>query len=98
MNHSSCLPETSPPQEQAALREVPDDGQRPLFLRIWTRKEAYVKATGDGLARPFSSFAVSTGPTAELLWADADDAGRWQLHDLPLPGPEFLVAEHLAEH
>lgn len=76
------------PDERAAVRTARDDGERQrIFLRIWTRKEAYVKATGEGLSRPMSSFGVSTGERAALLWAEGDDAGRWRLADLPLPEP-----------
>lgn len=32
------------------------------FLRLWTLKEAFVKATGEGLARPLDSFAFSLDP------------------------------------
>lgn len=74
-------------EEAAAVRTARDEERRRIFLRVWTRKEAYVKATGEGLARPMSSFGVSTGEHAALLWADGDDAVRWRLEDLSLPGP-----------
>lgn len=47
------------PREVAALQEQPAD-QLPLaFLRLWTVKEAYVKALGLGLSREPSSFCVT---------------------------------------
>ncbi len=74
-------------EERLALRATDDHARRIAFLRIWTRKEAYLKATGEGLGRPLSSFAVSAGEQPRLLWAEGDDVGRWRLADVPLPGP-----------
>jgi len=55
------------PLEVEALGRL-DEDQRPLaFLRLWTVKEAYVKALGFGLAREPSSFSVRLdGPEAVI--------------------------------
>lgn len=45
------------PEEQAQLRCANDPWE--AFYRCWTRKEAFVKATGDGLSMDLRSFAVS---------------------------------------
>lgn len=74
------------PEEVAALLAAPEHERTAVFLRIWTRKEAYLKATGEGLARPMSSFAVSAAEPAVLLRADGDDPVRWTVVDLPLAG------------
>jgi 4'-phosphopantetheinyl transferase len=58
------------PLEQAAA------GSLPTFFRIWTRKEAILKATGEGFRREPASFAALED-SLEL------DGGRWQLFDLP---------------
>lgn len=83
--------------EQAALARVPPR-QRPLCaLAAWTRKEAFVKATGLGLTVPLDSFDVSIGPDepARLLRvADApQEAVNWQLvHLIPAEGYVGTVA------
>jgi 4'-phosphopantetheinyl transferase len=57
------------------------------FFRCWTRKEAYIKATGDGLSLPLSQFDVSldAGETIALLATrpDAEEAERWSLREVP---------------
>ncbi|MCI0476881.1 MAG: 4'-phosphopantetheinyl transferase superfamily protein, partial [Anaerolineales bacterium] len=59
------------------------------FFNGWTRKEAYVKARGDGLAIPLDSFDVSLKPgePARLLGnrLDASEVGRWSLAAIGLP-------------
>lgn len=42
-------------EECAYLKEHPDASS---FTRIWTRKESYVKATGQGIKTPFPSFST----------------------------------------
>jgi 4'-phosphopantetheinyl transferase len=87
------------PQEVAALRGLPEAQQAEAFFWAWTRKEAYLKARGEGLTSSLSHFAVSLAPEepAKLLWVQGDEqeAGRWSLRHLE-PGPGYagaLVAE-----
>jgi 4'-phosphopantetheinyl transferase len=47
------------PVEQAALAAVPATERRWAFFAGWTRKEAFLKALGEGLSRPLDSFDVS---------------------------------------
>jgi 4'-phosphopantetheinyl transferase len=64
------------------------------FFSCWTRKEAYLKACGEGLARSLSSFSVplTTDPAhtpVDLYVASKDivPAKRWSLYTLrPAPG------------
>jgi 4'-phosphopantetheinyl transferase len=71
------------PREVAALAEVAPGEQERAFFTCWTRKEAYLKACGDGLARPLDGFTVSLRPgeTARVLEVEGDpaEAGRWSL-------------------
>jgi 4'-phosphopantetheinyl transferase len=78
-------------QEQEALRALPPGTKQAGFYHCWTRKEAYLKALGDGLARPLDQFSVSLAPgePARLLTVagDAREAERWSLRALePAPG------------
>jgi 4'-phosphopantetheinyl transferase len=50
------------PVEQAALAAVPAEQRRWAFFAGWTRKEAFLKALGQGLSRPLDSFDVSLAP------------------------------------
>ncbi|MFT4979699.1 MAG: 4'-phosphopantetheinyl transferase [Myxococcota bacterium] len=69
--------------EQAALASFPSEHWTTAFFRCWTRKEAYVKAIGDGLSAPLERFTVSLGPIAQLERLDGSQAAaaRWTLID-----------------
>jgi 4'-phosphopantetheinyl transferase len=74
------------PGERDALAEFAADRQHDAFFACWTRKEAYMKARGDGLHLPLDAFDVEflPGRAARLLETrhDPDDAQRWTLHEL----------------
>jgi 4'-phosphopantetheinyl transferase len=60
------------------------------FFLCWTRKEAYVKARGEGLGIPLRSFEVSLTP-GEPAILRSDDTAKWNLLSL-LPFPGFVAA------
>ena len=76
--------------ERAALRQLPQDDRHNAFFRCWTRKEAFIKALGEGLSHPLDQFDVTLTPQdpAALLATrpDASEAKRWMLWNICLPG------------
>jgi 4'-phosphopantetheinyl transferase len=46
-------------RELTVFRKMPLDRRRRAFFYAWTRKEAFVKATGEGMSRPLSTFEVA---------------------------------------
>ncbi len=50
------------PEEARLVRTTPPEQQARLLFRFWTLKEAFIKATGEGLRRPLNSFSFSLDP------------------------------------
>lgn len=66
------------PAEAEYIRTQPPGERDRAFFEIWTRKEAYVKAVGDGLSLPLESFRVPTGAISDDGAARIDDGrGDW---------------------
>ncbi|OYW67510.1 MAG: hypothetical protein B7Z40_06850 [Bosea sp. 12-68-7] len=64
------------PDELAWLLAQPPESRALAFARLWSAKEAYVKALGTGFARAPESFAVSLSPEGQLTVRDgAESAG-----------------------
>jgi 4'-phosphopantetheinyl transferase len=87
------------PAEYHTLRRLPPVVQPTAFYHCWTRKEAYLKATGEGLSLPLDKFEVSLNPgqPAAILTiaGETEPARRWSLTSLE-PAPGYLGA--LAVH
>ncbi len=81
--------------ETAALLSLPDHERDDAFLRLWTRKEAFIKALGGGLSIPLHAFSVSAdaGAGNALYAADAmlADPAQWYVGDVAA-GPSLLAA------
>jgi 4'-phosphopantetheinyl transferase len=81
------------PREVRALRALPQRLRPAAFFRCWTRKEAYIKATGAGLTRALDRFEVTLQPgEPAALLADRDDPGavrRWSLEEV-IPSSGFI--------
>ena len=70
------------------------DAQVTAFFACWTRKEAFVKATGMGLSLPLNSFRVTVraDQPARLISVDGDRPDRWTLLDLAQSGIAAALA------
>lgn len=78
-------------QENAVLRGLPETVKLEAFFNCWTRKEAYIKARGEGLSLPLDQFDVSLAPgePARLLRVSGDSKEPccWSLRAMsPVPG------------
>ena len=88
--------------ERAALEALPAADQPAAFFSCWTRKEAFVKALGEGLSHPLDAFDVSLAPDepARLLAVRGGASVEgWSLHALrPREGfAAALVVEGVVE-
>ncbi len=77
------------PGERETLRSLPQEEQIPAFFRCWSRKEAFIKAVGEGLSYPLDAFDVSLAPGEEArllaVRGSAAEAANWSLRSLELP-------------
>jgi 4'-phosphopantetheinyl transferase len=81
--------------EKRALAQMPGISSHDAFFHCWTRKEAFVKARGEGLSCPLDSFDVSVDPADEEISfttrPDAAEARRWKLRSVNC-FPEYAAA------
>jgi 4'-phosphopantetheinyl transferase len=81
--------------ERETLASLPGSEKQAAFFRCWTRKEAFIKAIGEGMSLPLHQFDVSLAPgqPAELLATrpDPEDKRRWSVWTLDA-GEGFAAA------
>jgi len=71
------------PRESAALADLEEHNRLRQFYRLWTMKEAYIKASGKGLSTPLDSFTFQ--PEGDEVYRyrvyekDSQTEGRIQL-------------------
>ena len=84
------------PAERVAFRALPDGQREAAFFAGWTRKEAYIKGRGLGLALPLHQFDVTLAPAEARLLADRQTpaaVGSWVLRSLDfIPGYAAALA------
>jgi 4'-phosphopantetheinyl transferase len=78
------------PAESAALDALPPEQRARRFQRLWTLKEAYLKAIGTGISGGLGSITFHLGEGIHIECSGAVDASLWQFQ-------EFAIeADHLA--
>ena len=81
--------------ELSLLSALPADQQQQAFYLCWTRKEAYIKARGVGLAQPLEQLDVSMTPgkPARLLSVEGkpDETWRWAMQSFT-PAAGYVAA------
>lgn len=80
------------PAEAREVMRFPTPARAAAFFRTWTRKEAFLKAHGDGLNLPLDQFSITVAPDHPLKiealdWAPGTE-GNWSLDS-------FMVQTHL---
>ncbi len=82
-------------EERTSLFSLPRDQQVTAFIQCWSRKEAFIKAVGEGLRYPLDAFAVTLAPDipARLLRVDAqpEAVDQWRYATFDVPG-EYAAA------
>jgi 4'-phosphopantetheinyl transferase len=86
-------------RELDELGRLPKGERLDAYYRVWTRKEAFVKATGEGIAgRPLPEVVVGVGVPAliEVIGMAEHELARWTVVDVDLPAGYVasLVVRH----
>jgi 4'-phosphopantetheinyl transferase len=79
-------------EEAKWLYELPETARQAGFLRLWTLKEAYIKATGLGLSQPLKAFAIGFDPLRVSFVDPAlGDGAAWRFEQLEVGGRHLLA-------
>lgn len=68
--------------EQRCLASLPLSLRYDAFFRCWTRKEALLKGTGEGLSVGLDTFSVFSSPDKEENWVRTGDQQKWLIQDV----------------
>ncbi len=82
-------------QEYAEFHALSAPENKLAFFTCWTRKEAYIKALGEGLSHPLQTFTVALLPSQPACMVDISsdpaEAARWTIQSIHV-APEYAAA------
>lgn len=78
-------------EEKHYWQQLPEAEQEFAFYRFWTRKEAFVKATGTGIALGLNRCIFNPRKPSELLYIPEEygQPSEWWVQDIDLEGKLF---------
>jgi 4'-phosphopantetheinyl transferase len=79
------------PFERQWLAGLPLPQRCGAFFRCWTRKEALLKGTGEGLSVGLDSFNVFSNPEEDSCWLETSNDNQWLIQDVELC-PDYAAA------
>ena len=95
MNEDDFAAQVFAASESAHIAALAGEQKRRAFFKIWTCKEAFFKASGDGLSKPIdqAEIALDAEETASLvsIAGDREQAAGWQLKTFQ-PGSHYQAA------
>jgi 4'-phosphopantetheinyl transferase len=76
------------PSEIDSLKAVDPELRKEAFFNCWTRKEAYIKARGEGLSMALDEFDVSLAPGEPAVLIrnhkEPTESERWSMRSIPM--------------
>ena len=83
-------------KEKIIFNGLTADLQEEVFFQLWTRKEAFLKATGKGLDQSINGITVISSDDSVQIKNNQETSGRWHIEDLFLV-PGFSAAYAIEE-
>ena len=78
--------------EVRAIRDLPPELQTAAFFDCWTKKEAYVKAVGEGMSHPLPNLAIlSEKPNSFSVAATSVETKGWSVTSF-IPEPQYIAS------
>lgn len=83
------------PQEYEIINKFSQSEQAKIFYQIWTGKEAYLKATGEGLANSIDQVIIDISSEYKTSFVsikgEPNLANQWNLYNF-IPAPNYLAS------